>query len=82
MSSEFNLDPDLIYVNHAAVAPWPQRTVQAVKDFADENGSVGSRHYMEWLKKEQQLKENLATLINAHSSDEIALLKTRLKVYL
>lgn len=75
MSSEFNLDPDLIYVNHAAVAPWPQRTVQAVKDFADENGSVGSRHYMEWLKKEQQLKENLATLINAHSSDEIALLK-------
>ncbi len=75
MSNEFKLNTDLIYVNHAAVAPWPQRTVQAVKDFADENGSVGSRHYMQWLKKEQQLKDDLASLINARSSDEIALLK-------
>ena len=75
MQNAFNLDPELIYVNHAAVAPWPVRTVEAVKKFADENGYVGSRHYEQWLKVEQTLKQSLATLINAASADEIALLK-------
>lgn len=75
MHSHFNLDPSLIYVNHAAVAPWPQCTVDAVKQFAEENGKVGSRHYEKWLKTEQELKQSLATLINAKSVDEIALLK-------
>jgi len=75
MTNYFKLDPGLIYVNHAAVAPWPLRTVEAVKNFADENGAVGSRHYEQWIKLEQTLKNNLATLINAASSDEIALLK-------
>jgi len=75
MNSHFNLDPDLIYVNHAAVAPWPVRTVEAVKDFAIQNGQVGSRHYEQWLKTEQELKQSLARLINAQSADEIALLK-------
>lgn len=75
MQNEFNLDPELIYVNHAAVAPWPARTVEAVKQFAEENGYVGSRHYERWLKTEQSLKQSLASLINAASADEIALLK-------
>jgi selenocysteine lyase/cysteine desulfurase len=75
MHSYFNLDPDLIYVNHAAVAPWPIRTVEAVQHFAIQNGQVGSRHYEQWLKTEQALKQSLATLINAQSADEIALLK-------
>ncbi len=72
---DFALDPNLIYLNHAAVAPWPVCTVEAVKQFASENGTVGSSHYLQWLKVEQQLKQNLATLINAASADEIALLK-------
>ncbi|RDH86024.1 MAG: aminotransferase [endosymbiont of Galathealinum brachiosum] len=75
MQNDFNLDPDLIYVNHAAVAPWPVCTVEAVKQFAIENGTVGSSHYLNWLKVEQELKADLATLINAQSADEIALLK-------
>jgi len=75
MQNDFNLDSRLIYVNHAAVAPWPIRTVQAVKEFADENGHVGSRHYEQWLKVEQLLKQDLASLINAQSANEIALLK-------
>lgn len=75
MHNEFDLDPSLIYVNHAAVAPWPQRTVRAVQQFAEENGRLGSRHYTQWLAKEQQLKQALAELIHAESADEIALLK-------
>lgn len=76
MSAIFNLDPHLIYVNHAAVAPWPVRTVDAVKQFAEENGRVGSRHYERWLALEDSLKQCLARLINANSADEIALLKS------
>jgi len=72
---DFKLDTNLIYLNHAAVAPWPVCTVNAVKQFAEECGEVGSSHYLQWLKIEQQLKNNLATLINAQSADEIALLK-------
>lgn len=75
MQRDFNLDPDLIYLNHAAVAPWPTCTVEAVKKFATENGRVGSSHFEQWLKIEQQLKQNLARLINAQSANEIALLK-------
>jgi len=73
--SYFNLDDTLIYVNHAAVTPWPLKTVEAVKAFADENGKLGSRHYMQWVNTETELRQRLATLIHAHSTDEIALLK-------
>lgn len=74
-ADEFDLSSDICYLNHAAVAPWPRRTVAAVQRFAAENGKTGSRHYARWLETEQQLREQLALLINADSNDEIALLK-------
>ncbi len=72
---EFQLEPGICHLNHAAVAPWPRRTVRAVEAFARENGRTGSRNYARWLAIEQQLRERLARLINADSTDEIALLK-------
>lgn len=74
-SHEFNLDDDIIYLNHAAVAPWPVRTEQAVNDFCRENVTIGSKKYAHWLRVESHLKEQLATLLNAQSVDEIALVK-------
>lgn len=74
-AAEFALDNDLIHLNHAAVAPWPSRTVKAINRFADENLHVGSWHYPEWLETETLLRQQLATLINAPSSDDIALVK-------
>ena len=74
--TEFSLDPEICHLNHAAVAPWPRRTVQAIKAFCDENATRGSQHYAQWLIVEQQLRDRLAQLINARSSDEIALLKS------
>ena len=73
--SEFPLDESVIYLNHAAVSPWPRRTAAAVKRFADENATVGSRNYPEWVNVEHRLKQQLQQLVNARSSDEIALLK-------
>lgn len=72
---EFSLDPDLIYLNHAAVAPWPRRTAAAVAAFADENRRRGAQQYPTWLAVEQELRERLQRLIGARSPDEIALLK-------
>ncbi len=73
--SEFALDDDIIYLNHAAVAPWPKRTCDAVIKFAEQNLHVGSKHYLDWLKKEQELRHQFKTLLNAPSAEDIALVK-------
>jgi cysteine desulfurase/selenocysteine lyase len=72
---EFPLADDLIYFNHAAVAPWPERTRKAVVEFAEQNGRYGAAFYPDWIKKESLLREQLQTLINAPSADDIALVK-------
>ena len=75
MKSYFQLDENIIHLNHAAVAPWPVVTRDAVIAFAEENVSIGSQNYGLWMQTEQQLKQKLAKLINAESTDEIAILK-------
>ncbi|GAB4255768.1 MAG: aminotransferase class V-fold PLP-dependent enzyme [Methylomicrobium sp.] len=72
---EFPLSDDLIYLNHAAVAPWPLRTCEAVKSFAEQNTRFGAYHYPDWLKKERELREQLRILLNAPSTEDIALVK-------
>lgn len=72
---DFPLDSKLIYLNHAAVAPWPKCTAQAVDDFAKENLHWGATGYPEWMTVESSLRDRLAWLINAPSSDDISLLK-------
>jgi len=75
IEAEFPLHDELIYLNHAAVAPWPARTATSVKQFADENMHYGAARYPEWLKTESRLREQIQRLINAPSVDDIALLK-------
>ncbi len=75
VAGEFGLRSDLLYLNHAAVAPWPQRTRRAVERFAQENVTTGALHYPRWVETETRLRQRLATLIGAPSPDEIALLK-------
>lgn len=79
MTSNYNnlfaLNDDIIYLNHAAVAPWPVKTRTAVETFALENSVAGSTHYPDWVRKETSLRESLAKLINAGSSEDIALVK-------
>ncbi|KAA6186387.1 aminotransferase class V-fold PLP-dependent enzyme [Thiohalocapsa marina] len=72
----FDLQDDILYLNHAAVSPWPRRTVEAVQRFAAENGTTGSRRYMRWLATETRLRERLAALIGAAAATDIALTKS------
>ncbi len=73
---EFILDPAVIYLNHAAVAPWPRRTAAAVTAFAEENARCGSQHYLRWAETEARLRGRLARLLGAPSIDDVALLKS------
>lgn len=74
-STEFPQADDLLYLNHAAVAPWPKRTHDAVCRFAAENLHQGARWYPRWSAVEKTLREQMRELINAPSVDDISLLK-------
>lgn len=74
LSEEFPLQAELIYLNHAAVAPWPRRAADAVKRFTDENLHYGAAHYAAWQQAERSLRESCARLINSTSA-EVAFLK-------
>lgn len=75
LAAEFPLDPDLVYLNHAAVAPWPARTAAAVQAFAEENCQRGAAGYKQWLTRDAELRQQLSDFINAPSADDIALVK-------
>ena len=72
---EFPQDNNLLYLNHAAVAPWPKRTSDAVKSFAEENIRFGAKNYPQWMAKEASLREQLKSFINAPAAEDISLLK-------
>ncbi|HWR90009.1 MAG TPA: aminotransferase class V-fold PLP-dependent enzyme [Dissulfurispiraceae bacterium] len=74
-TEEFGLRDDIIYLNHAGVSPWPIRTSEAVRRFADDNVAAGSLHYPLWLDAEHDLRRQLRDLLHAPSADDIALLK-------
>ena len=75
IDNEFDLEKDLIYLNHAAVSPWPKRTRDAVASFADENYHQGSLHYPRWLHTEAGLRDKIQQLINAPDIGDIAIVK-------
>jgi selenocysteine lyase/cysteine desulfurase len=72
---EFNLDRNVIYLNHAGIAPWPVRTAKAVQRFANENMEQGSLHYQKWCEHETELRRQAQKMLNAQTIDAIALLK-------
>lgn len=75
LHDEFAHAENLRYLNHAAVGPWPKRTALAVQKFAEENVLLGARDYPDWMLVETRLRERLARLLNAPSTDDIALVK-------
>jgi selenocysteine lyase/cysteine desulfurase len=75
INQEFSLNDDIIYLNHAAVSPWPTRTTEAVQRFAIENSTQGSKNYPQWEKQLYFLREQLRDLLNAPAAADIALLK-------
>ena len=73
-ADQFPVRDNLIYLNHAAVAPLSRRCADALKHLADDSLYYGSLHYDEWLAAYDGLRAAAARLVNGQSS-EIALVK-------
>ena len=71
---EFPVTQELIYLNHAAVAPLCRRAAEAMKSLADDACRFGSLHYSNWMESYSGLRKATARLINA-SPGEIAIVK-------
>src|SRR5689334_21366218 len=71
---EFPVTKELIYLNHAAVAPLCRRSAEAMKWLAEDALQYGSLHYDKWMAAYDGLRRATAQLINA-SPGEIAIIK-------
>lgn len=71
---EFPVAENLIYLNHAAVAPLSLRAATAMKHLADDGCQWGSLHYSTWMESYDGLRSVAARLSNADPG-EIALVK-------
>jgi selenocysteine lyase/cysteine desulfurase len=71
---EFPVTQNLVYLNHAAVAPLPRRTATAMQALAEDALQFGSLHYDRWLDAYEGLRVAAARLIGAERG-EIALIK-------
>jgi selenocysteine lyase/cysteine desulfurase len=72
--SNFPVTENLIYLNHAAVAPLARPAAEAMQRLASDALHYGSVHYTEWLETYDGLRRAAARLINT-TPEEIALLK-------
>ncbi|MEF8793546.1 aminotransferase class V-fold PLP-dependent enzyme [Thiohalorhabdus sp.] len=72
-AEEFPVAGRHVYLNHAAVSPWPERARRAMRAFADGVTEDGSLHFPDWQAKDAELRQRLQRLVNAESTDHIAL---------
>ena len=63
-----------IWLNHAAISPWPRPVSQAMRAFVEDNAEHGPLHYADWMKVEASLRRQSADLMGA-DPDDLALIK-------
>src|SRR5260370_22323745 len=71
---QFQVTNNLIYLNHAAVAPLPRSCADAMRGLAADAMEYGSLHYDQWLDAYEGLRVAAARLIGAERG-EIAMIK-------
>lgn len=71
---DFPVTENLIYFNHAAVAPLPVRSASKVEDFLKEYTAKGCLNYADWIKEQEKVR-GLVAKITGGKGGEIALVK-------
>lgn len=71
---DFPVTGNLIYLNHAAVAPLPKPAADAMRWYAEDAMNWGSYHYPEWMGACEGVRSELARMIGC-SEREVALVK-------
>ncbi|NKI34546.1 aminotransferase class V-fold PLP-dependent enzyme [Wenzhouxiangella sp. XN79A] len=64
-----------IWLNHAAISPWPAPVADAMRAFVDDNACYGPLHYNDWLEVEAGLRRRARDLLDAECESDIALVK-------
>jgi selenocysteine lyase/cysteine desulfurase len=72
--ADFPVTENLVYLNHAAVAPLVKPAADAMAALAHDVCLYGSLHYQEWLEIYEGLRVSAARLLKA-TRDEIAIVK-------
>ncbi|MCA9191828.1 MAG: aminotransferase class V-fold PLP-dependent enzyme [Planctomycetales bacterium] len=72
LRDQMTVSHSLAYFDHAAVAPIPVRTHEAMVEYVHELAESGDMHWLKWAKQLSELRERIAQLITADPS-EIAL---------
>lgn len=73
-ADEFPVTGNLVYLNHAAVAPLCRPAAEAMKRLVEDASLFGSLHYNKWMEAYAGLRRSAAKLINA-LPEEIAIVK-------
>ena len=66
---EFPVAEHWAYFDHAAVAPLPRRSADAVREWLDDQERHGVVHWPDWGRKVEQARADVARLINADVSE-------------
>lgn len=71
---EFPVTKNLIYFNHAAVAPLPISSTRRIQNFLNDYSSSGCVNYPSWIESQEKTRQLAATIVGA-KADEIAFVK-------
>ncbi len=71
---EFPVTEELVFFDHARVAPLPERVRKVVTAFVDDATQFGTAHYDSWVLELERTRKKFAQLINADAS-EVAFVK-------
>jgi cysteine desulfurase / selenocysteine lyase len=73
LTEQFPVIDRHVWLNHAAISPWPAAVSKAMSDYVKDNANQGPLGYRRWLETEARLRERAARLLGADSADDIAL---------
>jgi len=74
IKKEFPVTDEIIFFDHARVAPLPKRVQQAVTTFVNEATQFGTAHYNSWVQEIECTRKKFSQLINA-DPEEVAFVK-------
>ncbi len=74
LNADFPVRENLLYLNHAAVAPLPRVSAEAMKGYAEDAMRWGSFHYPDWMAACEGLRGGAARLMGC-AAGEVALVK-------
>ena len=66
--NEFQFADDLVYLNHAGVAPIPKRTQLVINELASHTARYGASRYNELHEQYQRARQNCAQLLDTEES--------------